>query len=334
MSDTNDDELQAVRDLALSSLPQWGLQHRSLELIKHRENAVYKLISSDGTPYALRVHRANYHSDASLRSEFQWMQALQSAGICVPEIIPCNNGDLFARVAHPDVQHERQVDLFAWIDGEQLGSVEEGLGDNTQQIEHIYSTIGRIAAQLHNQSSAWARPEGFVRHAWDRDGLVGNEPLWGRFWELAALSDEQRKLLMAARDVVKQELAGLPRTGDCYGLIHADFAPENLLVSGNEVRLIDFDDAGFGWHMFELATALYFIQDDPHFELAKSALLNAYCQARPTEQAILETLPLFMLARSFTYVGWVHTRPGTQTAEELTPALVEMSCGLAEQYLA
>ncbi len=76
------------------------------------------------------------------------------------------------------------------------------------------------------------------------------------------------------------------------------------------------------------------IKDDPHFELAKSALLNAYCQARPTEQAILETLPLFMLARSFTYVGWVHTRPGTQTAEELTPALVEMSCGLAEQYLA
>ena len=32
------------------------------------------------------------------------------------------------------------------------------------------------------------------------------------------------------------------------------------MVQGDRIKLIDFDDAGFGWHLFELATALYFIR--------------------------------------------------------------------------
>ena len=52
----------------------------------------------------------------------------------------------------------------------------------------------------------------------------------------------------------------------------------------------------------------------------------------PDEQ--VAQLPLFFLARSFTYLGWVHTRSETRTAKELTPVLVEKACGLARDYLA
>jgi len=88
-----------------------------------------------------------------------------------------------------------------------------------------------------------------------------------------------------------------------------------------------------GWYLFDLATALFFIQDDPNYELAKSALIAAYEVERPVADVGLAALPLFMLARSFTYLGWVHTRPGTETAKELTPMLVEICCSLAEAYL-
>ena len=56
------------------------------------------------------------------------------------------------------------------------------------------------------------------------------------------------------------------------------------------------------------------------------------CRSLPDEQ--LAYLPMFFVARGFTYVGWVHTRNETETARELTPMLVEMICGLSEDYLA
>ncbi len=327
------EQLRCSQELAISAVEHWGLSCKNLRLIKARENAVYELQTNEGRQFALRIHRANYHSDAALHSELQWMFALQEAGVAVPVVVPCKNGDLFARVSHAEIPEQRQLDLFEWIDGEPLGSSEDGLGDNTEDIDRIYSTIGRIAAQLHLQANSWEKPKGFTRHAWDADGLVGEQPLWGRFWELDSLSPAQRDLLVRARDAVKEGLAACDTSAASYGLIHADFVPENLMVDEGNIRLIDFDDAGFGWHMFEIATALYFIQDDPNYERAKSALIDAYREHKEMSDQMLARLPLFMLARSFTYVGWVHTRPGTETAIEMTPMLVEMSCKLADDYL-
>ena len=139
-----------------------------------------------------------------------------------------------------------------------------------------FRTIGALAARLHNQAARWRPPPGFTRHAWDTDGLVGEQPFWGRFWELAALSDAERALMVRARDRVRDELSRLERSPRNYGLIHADFAPENLMVDGDRVRLIDFDDAGYGWHLFEIATSLYFHIGQPYFAAIEQATIAGY----------------------------------------------------------
>lgn len=317
--------------VARAALPYWDLAGAELGLLKFRENAVYKVSAGD-EKFALRVHRSGYHSDRSLRSELQWMRALAEAGIEVPAIVPTRTNEPFAVIAMGD-SGRRQVDLFEWIEGRQLGSVEGGIPGDPQAIRDTYRTMGVLAARLHNQSAAWTPPAGFIRHAWDHEGLAGEQPLWGRFWELPSLTGEQRTLLSRARQRVYRELSRLPRTPGSYSMIHADFAPENLLVDDRHVRLIDFDDAGFGWHLFELVTSLYFVLDEPWFDEAREALIEGYRSHRPLDARELERLPLFFLARSFTYLGWVHTRPGTETARELTPMLVEIACKLAESYL-
>ena len=283
----------------------------------------------------MRIHRAGYHSDEALRSELQWMTALGDYGIRVPTLVPCRNGAPFAVVAGGGVPEPRQVDIFEWVDGRQLGSAEEGVGDSGA-ISDTYHTIGALAAQLHNQASDWCVPDDFVRHAWDAPGLVGPEPFWGPFWELAALTAEQRELLQTARDKVNVDLgayAARPENADRYSLIHADFVAENLMVDGDTVRLIDFDDSGYGWHLFELATALYFEMEADYYREAYDALIEGYRQHRALPDTQLAYLPLFFLARSFTYLGWVHTRFETETARELTPVLVDKACKLAREYL-
>ena len=170
-----DNELASLLKIAEKSLSAWGLQGE-LSLIKHRENAVYRLQTESGEKFALRVHRANYHSDASLESELTWMRALEEAGIGVGTPIPAQSGENFVTVSVDDLADSRQVDLLAWVNGEQIGSVEDGLGDDVALIEHIYGEIGRVAAKVHNQAVSWQVPAGYERHAWDVDGLVGENP--------------------------------------------------------------------------------------------------------------------------------------------------------------
>lgn len=322
-----------MQEIGRAALRHWNLDAAGLTLLKYRENAVFE-VSADDARYALRVHRPGYHSAASLRSELQWIDALADADVEVPRIVPTRSGELSALVSTTDSQAPVQVDLFEWIEGRQLGSVEAGLASDPHSIVDVYRTIGELAGALHDHSASWQPPAGFVRHAWDELGLAGEQPFWGRFWELPALTAEQKRLMTLARDRVRQDLAAIAKTPDTYSMIHADFSPENLLVDGERVRLIDFDDAGFGWHLFELVTSLYFIMGEPYFEQAQAALIDGYRSRRTLSDEQLACLPLFFLARSFTYVGWVHTRPETETARELTPMLVDSACRLAEDYLA
>jgi Ser/Thr protein kinase RdoA (MazF antagonist) len=325
--------LADMQALAYRALRGWDLAVVNLAPIKVRENAVFRIDLAGGGRAVLRVHRGGYHSDAELDSEFIWMRALEVAGISVPRVIRSRRGRDFEVIELPARHGARQIDVFEWIDGRQLGSVEGGIGGDAADIVAQYRMIGAIAARMHNHARGWQCPSQFRRHAWDAEGLVGEEPFWGRFWELEALTPGQRGLFARARAKIARELAAFGMAPDRYGLIHADLVPENVLIDGTQVQVIDFDDAGFGWHLFELATSLYFIAGDAIYPTAREALIQGYRSERELSDETLEWLPLFLAARGTTYLGWVHTRRGSDTAREMMPFLVERACAAAEECL-
>jgi Ser/Thr protein kinase RdoA (MazF antagonist) len=326
--------LADMQALAYTALRGWDLAVINLAPIKVRENAVFRIDLADGGRAVLRVHRGGYHSDAELDSEFIWMRALQVAGISVPRVIRSRGGRDFEVIELPASRGTRQIDVFEWIDGRQLGSVEGGIDGDAADIVAQYRMIGAIAARMHNHARGWQCPSHFRRHAWDAEGLVGDNPFWGRFWELEALTREQRSLFARTRAKIARELAAFGMAPDRYGLIHADLVPENVLIDGTQIQVIDFDDAGFGWHLFELATSLYFIAGDAIYPTAREALIQGYRSERELCDEMLEWLPLFLAARGTTYLGWIHTRQGSDTAREMLPFLVERACAVAEECLA
>lgn len=336
--------LREMQRLAERALERWALDVIRIEVLKVRENAVFRLDLAGGRRAVLRIHRHGYHSNAALESEFTWLRALDGAGIRVPRVIGSRCGRDFELVptdSGPDAEaaetlcarDSRQIDVFEWIEGSQLGSVEQGIAGGAGSIADQYAQIGVIAARLHNHGQRWPPPPGFHRHAWDTAGLVGEQPLWGRFWELEALRPEERRVLERSRSAITTDLEAYGRGADRYGLIHADLVPENLLVDGGRLCVIDFDDAGFGWHLFELATSLYFITDQDAFHTAREALIGGYRSERALADAALTRLSLFLAARGTTYLGWVHTREASETAQEMTPFLIERACGFAEAYM-
>ena len=330
---TPEERLRRLRALAIAALEQWDLDIRSVEPLKVRENAVFAVRLRNGRRVALRVHRHGYHTDAALESEYMWLQALGESGVEVPAFVPTRLGHTFALASTPDVPIPHQVDVLRWIDGDMLGALGEHIHGSGIDVQRVYGVVGELAAAMHNQASAWSRPPGFVRHAWDREGLVGERPLWGRFWELEALDRREADTLRELRARVQHDLRNFGTGADRFGLIHADLVPENILVSGTTPRIIDFDDFGYGWHMFELATTLYFIRREPFYEIARDALIAGYRRQRPLPDEHVSLLPLFLAVRGTTYLGWVHTRHGEQVARDLTPQLIELALASASDYL-
>ena len=307
-SDEDTPQMQAIRALVEQGLKQWDIKAAEVKLLKHRENSVFKVTLKDGTKYVFRVHRKDYHNKAELLSEITWMKALNESGVSTPGILPAKNGDLVKSINHPDVSGARLCTMLEWVDGssfDDLGRVEKGM---QAELEERYFKLGCVAGKLHNQSANWQIPDGFVRHAWDKEGLLGEHPFWGRFWEHPVVTPEQRKLMEKARIVLSGMLDQLGTGRDVYGMIHADFLPENILVTGEKLNLIDFDDSGYGYFLFEMATSLFPNINQKFFDDLTDAYVKGYRTERELLDEHLELLPAFIMLRGFTYLGWLESR--------------------------
>lgn len=312
-----------LQEIARRAAEAWGITSSPFRLISHRENAVFEVGLPDGTPAVLRLHRPGYMNADALRSEIAWLAALSTEGVPVPAPIPmCDGGSILVM---PDQEHgSRSITMLSWVSGKPLGSSGKALPWRGEQRVSLFDALGAGMASLHVASDQWPRPPDFHRHVWDRAGLVGDRPFWGRFWEASNLSADHSRTLVHLRAEVDQALRAAPHLD--YGLIHADLVRENVLVDGDALHFIDFDDAGFGWRLFDIATALLPNLDEPDAGLLAAALLRGYRRRRPLSDADLALLPLFLVIRALTYIGWFAARAemdptGARVQQHLTRSL-------------
>ncbi|HEV7308161.1 phosphotransferase enzyme family protein [Ensifer sp.] len=325
----------ALDDRARQALVHWGVAEQSPELLKYRENAVFRVRLADGRPAALRLHRSGYHGEAALRSELQFMAALAEGGLAVPQPIASRDGRLLVPLPHWHAFAAQHADVIDWVDGESLGESGKPLAQSPERLVEIFSALGASMAEMHNLADRWTPPEGFWRAAWDEEGLIGDRPLWGRFWDCEGLSAAQASALSKLRLDLSQGLASLPAPARDFGLIHADLVRENVLVEDKagdmRVKLIDFDDAGYGYRLFDLATALLKNRREPAYDVIEAALISGYRSRRNLSDEALTCLPLFLVLRSLTYVGWFAERPELSDARKRVLRYADETLALAAE---
>lgn len=302
-------DTQHLIDVATRALPLWGLEGADLHLVAQRENAVFK-VSYEGVQYALRLHRPGYQTPAAMASELAWMHSLAQTGVQVPAPIATAS----AAKKQTELLVEREgfhIDLLTWLYGRPMGQTGAAL-----ELDDRYGTfaaIGEMMARLHEQADIWQRPAGFERMAWDQQGLLGEQPLWGRFWENSNIPEDLRTDINVARE---QALQILQSEELDYGLIHADLVRENILIAEDGLQLIDFDDSGFGYRLFDVATTLSKNWQENDADALQAAFIEGYERIRTLQW---QYLPLFTMLRAFTYVGWIVPRieePGSDVRQE------------------
>lgn len=326
--EASDDQLMAT---AAEAIGRWDVGPCELKLVSRSENVVFKVERDARPEYALRLHRPGYNTLAELHAECTWCGALNDVGIRAPLYRHTSANEPYAQIPLAGSEQPLQVGMIEWVGGVALGSLIDEARDE-ERLEY-FRQLGETIALAHRQAVGWQAPAGFTRRRWDADGLMGAHPLWGQFWRAPQLTPAQAGTLAAVRARLHATLTDYGEPETEFSLVHADLHPYNVLIDAAGIQIIDFDDCGYSWHLYDIAIALYNYRSHPEFTAFNDALTAGYSTVRPLPDAYHERLPVFFLIRSLVWLGWINARPELLNEERVQSHVREVTAE-AEVFLA
>ena len=318
-----DADVDRVEAIARAALPFYDCApDTSLTLLNISENATFRVDTP--TPTIMRVHRQGYHSRAAIESELAWVGALRDEGLVrTAPVISARDGRTVVQASHPDGETRNAV-MFEWLPG--VEPPEDRLVDD-------FVTLGAITARLHLHAKSWVAPAGFTRFTWDFETALGRHGHWGSWRDGMAVGPQEEVILGRAADLIGRRLEAYGQGPDRFGLVHADMRLANLLVDGDSVAVIDFDDCGFSWFMYDLGSSLSFIEDSPLVPQLIDSWTTGYRSVAHLSAEDEGELETFVMFRRLLLVSWIGSHSMTELAQEMGEPYTEVSCTLAETYL-
>jgi Ser/Thr protein kinase RdoA (MazF antagonist) len=322
-------EQDALDRIARQALGSYDLPAGSTaELVNRSENSTYAVRAPGGeTLAALRVHRLDYHPEGAIRSELCWIDALRDDGVVTtPAVLEARDGRRELTVADPEgATAPRSVVMFEWLPGEP---------PDEDSLVAGFAELGELTARLHQHARAWRPPSGFRRFAWGYDDAFGSVARWGRWQDAPGVDDATRPVLARLDECLRERLAAYGTGPERWGLIHADLRLANLLARpGSPTAVIDFDDCGFGWFLYDFGAAVSFIEDHPDVPAATEQWVEGYRRVAPLSAEDVAELRTFVLFRRLLLLAWIGSHATVDVAQELAPTYAVGTCALAEEYL-
>jgi Ser/Thr protein kinase RdoA (MazF antagonist) len=305
---------------------RFGLSDRvTATLINVSENATYRLDDpATGERWALRVHREGYHSRTAIASELCWLMALKQSGAAnVPLPVRGRDGEYIQTVAVDALPTPRNVVLFNW---------EKGAEPAPDDVKG-YELLGETAARMHAHVRTWQRPSWFERHSWDFETSLGSTPHWGRWRDGMGMTPEIEKVFTETVSVIEKRLERLGKSPSVFNLIHCDMRLANLLMDGTTVKVIDFDDCGFSWLLYDCATTVSFFEEKPEVPDLVKAWGRGYRRIGGLSESEEAEIDTFVMLRRILLVAWIGSHSDTDLARSMGMSYTRDAIPLCERYL-
>jgi Ser/Thr protein kinase RdoA (MazF antagonist) len=300
----------------------------SVELLNVSENATFLVSDPGAAPSVLRVHRLGYHTHQEIASELAWMDALRAeAGVRTPRVLPAADGQRVVTVAQ-DGRAARHCVRFEFLPGTEPGGEPGG-----QLTGRHFEELGELTARMHRHARGWSRPAWFSRFHWDYAAAFGDQARWGRWQDGIGVGPAERRVLARLDEALHARLKAFGQGPERYGLVHADTRLANLLVHQGSVSVIDFDDCGFSWYLYDLGTTVSFFEHSPEVPGLVDSWLTGYRRAGRLPAGDAAEIWTFIMFRRLLLLAWIGTHQVVDVAAQLGAGYTQGTCDLAESYL-
>ncbi len=248
----------------------------------------------------------------------------RDASVTPPEPLSTDDGEYIADVSVAGLPVSRRCAVFRWLEGDAI---------DEPRPAHVRS-LGAMTAELHNHADTYTphtpvdRPDANWPSILTRFIEGHFSASWAGHDDDVVTADDRDVFMRAATRLTK-EIAAIPRDRDC-GLIHADLHQWNVLYHDGAPRPIDFDDCHFAPYMTDVATTLWYLQDDDDFPALRDAYLAGYRTRRDTPPDWESQVAVFAAARYMSMLSWIlvwptehHVWSGTETMARYARRLSE-----------
>lgn len=324
----HDQQLLLLQELAEAATTRYELPGGlAVRLVNLSENATYKIDAPDGRRWALRIHRDGYHSREAIASELAWLTDLRGTGVVTtPRPVKGRDGEVIQQLGHRRMPRPRNIVLFDWETGS-----EPGIGED---LSAPFEVLGEVTARMHLHTRQWQRPSWFTRFTWDFETSLGEDkPHWGRWRDGMGVDAARARLFGRTVDLIGKRLAAYGKGPERFGLIHCDLRLANLLIDGKAVKVIDFDDCGLGWYMYDAATPVSFYEHEPQVPALIESWKQGYRRVIELAKADEAEIPTFVMLRRMLLVAWIGSHSETDLAKSMGLPYTEGTIGLCEDYL-
>lgn len=219
--------------------------HDSVKIARsHRfvEKSLYQC-ERDGRVFILRLTHPLYIDFELIPGETNWINYLADGGVRIPRAVPSDRGNLVEIIEDEDCPYA--VVCFEKAKGQQIDF--DDVNDwNAGLFEKYGETIGRIHSLTKQYRPA---DRSLVRIQWHQQDWIANRNGYLPRSE-ARVREKYDELL--------KTLHRFPKDRDCFGLIHGDAHPWNVLYHQGNVILTDFDFCEHSWFASEIAIILFY----------------------------------------------------------------------------
>src|SRR6266516_1694797 len=167
--------------------------------------------------------------------------------------------------------------------------------------------------------------------------VTTTDPSTGEQRHGVGVGPAESEVLGRLDSTVRDRLASFGTEPHRYGLVHADTRLANLLVDDADadggVSVIDFDDCGFSWYLYDVGTAVSFFEHQPQVPALVDSWLSGYRRAATLPARDEAEIWTFILFRRLLLVAWIGSHTAVDIARELGAGYTRDSCDLAERYL-
>jgi len=293
------------------------------------ENQIYLINDHHSSKrYVMRINsgRLAYHNAEQIHSEMMWLDALGAdTDIIVPKVLAAKNGSWVQELSIPGKDKPSYAVVYSFLDG--VEPPEEELLEGFEQ-------LGIISAQMHSHAKRWSPPSGFTRPTWTSEAILNDQLTWGNWRDGVNIDAQALNVLQRVEVVIHGRLDDADVGSENYGLIHADLRLANLLIHGKTTAIIDFDDCGFGWYLFDLAGALSFLEDREDVTDLINSWIRGYQQVAEVPADAEVMIPTLIMLRRIQLIGWLgYQQAHLDFARQIGQTFTTNSCRLAQQYL-